>query len=450
MQGREKRGTRCHICTGCGRCFEGEGVSVIADGGLTEIWQKKLLEERKRLEAQGYPQGNVQEARQEDSRKSPRRTEELAWIVAADLGTTTIAMVLYDTNGRERDRFVTVNPQIQYGSDVISRIQAASRQNAIGRDDGCWSMPAKEMQESVKAVLEKGIARFHAVWKAESGDKDPWVRMVLAGNTTMLYLLLGFLTEELGRAPFRASHLDGAETCLAGLQVTILPGLSAFVGADILAGVLACGMAEQEDVTLFLDLGTNGEMALGNAERIIACSTAAGPAFEGGATRGIWGADMVHLTSILLRKGVLDETGLLADPYFEEGIRIGGVKIVQSHIRQLQLAKGAIAAGIETLARMYGLSGMEQIGRVVLAGGFGYYLQAEDAARIGLLPMSLADKTVSAGNAVLAGAFRYGFFTKNASEMIRRIVERTKVLNLAEEAEFAGRYLEMLDLRPWQ
>ena len=157
------------------------------------------------------------------------------------------------------------------------------------------------------------------------------------------------------RESIPSSHLEPIETVLDGVPCYIFQGLSAFVGGDITAGILACGMTEKEEITLLVDLGTNGEMVLGNREKLIACSTAAGPAFEGGVNRGVWGADMIRLLAGMRRKGVLDETGLIVDEYFETGVRIGDVCVTQEAVRAVQLAKGAVMAGIRILIRDYGL-----------------------------------------------------------------------------------------------
>lgn len=417
-----KKGTRCNICTGCGRCFRGgEGVQVITGNGLQMEWQ------------------------QEDGVSCERRN----YLAAVDIGTTTIAMVLYDGKGEEADRFVTVNPQTAYGADVLSRIyEATSNEDA-----------SLDMKNSVLRVLQEGIERFRETVAKESAPegKNPGgvlKGMSIAANTTMVYLLMGWDTRELGQAPFHASHLEPVETVIAGVPAVILPGLASFVGADITAGVYAVGMAEQEKVTLLVDLGTNGEMVIGGRNGMIGCSTAAGPAFEGGATKGIWGADMVSLTARLLREEIVDETGLMEDEYFDEGIRIGDVLVTQQAVRAIQLAKAAIASGIQTLVELYGLKGPEEVDQVVLAGGFGYYLKAEDAAEIGLIPEKVTDKVCSAGNTALAGALRYGRAmlcgekqdALRVKEELKGIVEKTKIINLAETKGFNDRYIEAMCL----
>lgn len=409
LQAGTKKGRRCTVCTGCGLCpgvtpgnTGGSGISVLAEEAL---------------KGEGMPF---------------RHGRRLA---VADIGTTTVAMLLCGRDGKTADRYLTVNPQVSYGADVISRIRAAEKKEA-----------ADHMREQIRQALQRGLERFKA--RLREGET---LYLVLAANTTMTYLLMGWDTAELGRAPFRASRLSGAETEIAGVKCFVFPGLSAFVGGDIAAGICACGMCEKEELTLLLDLGTNGEMVLGNRKRRIACATAAGPAFEGGVNRGVWGSDMVSLLARLRQEGLLDSAGLLAEPYFEHGIRIGNVTVTQEAVRSVQLAKGAIAAGIEILMERFGV-GPEAVERVILAGGFGYYLRPEAAAAIGLLPESLAPKAQAGGNTALAGALLAGRriladggCAPFAGELAETVL-RTEVLNLAEEKDFAARYVRLMDL----
>lgn len=403
-----RRGLRCEICTGCGLC-PGITPEGSAAGGLHVLAEDALLGEKRPIEG---------------SRR----------LAVADVGTTTVAMLLYGRDGTVADRYVTVNPQTSFGPDVISRIRAAED-----------PVSAREMQRQIRQVLEQGLKRFSG--QMEDGEE---LYLVLAANTTMNYLLMGWEPAELGRAPFHASRLGAEETELSGVPCFLFPGLSAFVGGDIAAGMLACGMCEREELTLLLDLGTNGEMALGNRESRIACATAAGPAFEGGVNRGVWGADMISLLARLRHEGILDETGLLAEPYFSKGIRIGNVTVTQEAVRAVQLAKGAIVAGIEVLLHKYGVE-PEQVTRVVLAGGFGYYLRPEAAAAIGLLPECLAGRTVTGGNTALSGALLAGrqiLKESNGEDLRRRLSEtvlQTEVINLAEEPEFGKSYIRRLN-----
>lgn len=400
-----KKGTRCQVCIGCGRCFGRE------DGlqGISFVVENKLYAENG-LDFCAY----VAERR----------------LVTVDIGTTTVAMQLHAPDGSVEDYFAQVNPQIKYGADVLSRIEAAGD-----------SAVATELQILISQVLEQGFDRFKSVLK---DGESLWA--VIAANTTMVYLLMGYNTRELGQAPFKANHLSHVLTQIGGVDCLICPGLSAFVGGDIVAGMAACDMWNKDEVTLLIDLGTNGEMVLGNRERMLACSTAAGPAFEGGVNRGIWGADMIRLLAKLLQEGIMDETGLLNDAYFDTGVRVGDVCVTQQSIRAVQLAKGAIRAGIGILVGEYGIS-FGDIDKVVLAGGFGYYLNPSSAAAIGLLPQELAGKTIAGGNTALAGALKLGCDYLNRGEACFEEYdrERVQVLNLAQRPEFEELYLGYLN-----
>lgn len=408
---RIKKGLRCHICTGCGLC-PGITPGGSSAGNLHVLDEDALLGER-----QSLPAGEIR-------------------LAVADIGTTTVAMLLYEKDGSVADRFVAVNPQTVYGADVISRIQAAG-DRAV----------AEKMREMILDILRQGLGRF-----AQKLAPDEKLQLFLAANTTMTYLLTGQDTSELGHAPFHASHLSAVQTKVEDIPCFVFPGMSAFVGGDITAGIYACGMARKEELTLFIDLGTNGEMVLGNRHRRIACATAAGPAFEGGVNRGIWGADMVNFLATLRKRGIVDETGLMADPYFDCGIRIGNVRVTKEAVRSVQLAKGAVAAGVEVLLDKYGITA-EQVDRVVLAGGFGYYLKPEDAAEIGLLPERLAKKALSGGNTVLSGGlaagreFLSGRTVQNIAGVLEQLASETEIVNLAEEPSFEKYYIRLINLK---
>lgn len=407
-----KKGLRCQICTGCGLCpgVSSENTSNSGAGSLHVLTEELLAEEKIRF---------------------PRNGKRLA---AADIGTTTIAMQLYAENGSVEERFAAVNPQTVYGADVLSRINAAED-----------ASQAEKMQRMVRDTLKAGLKKF----RKRLAEREE-LYLTVAANTTMTYLLMGWDTRELGRAPFAASELSGAKFELDGVPCIVLPGFSAFVGGDILAGCLACRIAERNDITLLIDLGTNGELVLGNKDKRLACATAAGPAFEGGVNRGIWGADMVRFLAALRREGILDETGLLEECYFDKGIRIGNVCVTQNAVRSVQLAKAAIAAGIEILLKRYGI-GYESVDRIVLAGGFGYYLNPADAAEIGLIPRAFADRAVSGGNTALTGAMSAGrqLLVSGAESVLKQLEkyrEKTTVLNLAAEPGFEESYIRSMQL----
>ncbi len=400
---KRKEGIRCHICTGCGRC---PGVV-------------------RQIEVVTHKMEGLQVNLQNEGRER---------LVTVDVGTTTIAMQLHREDGSVEDSFVLVNPQTGYGADVLARIQAARKEeNAL------------EMQRMVWGALEKGVVRFQ-----KRLSQEEKLRMVLAANTTMVYLLMGWNPMELGEAPFLASKLDAVETQIAGIPCFILPGLSAFVGGDIVAGIHACGMLESEKLTLLIDLGTNGELVLGNKEKLLACATAAGPAFEGGVNKGVWGADMIRLIAGMRKEGLLDASGLIADPYFDAGVRIGDVCVTQEAVRAIQLAKGAIAAGIQILLQKYGVEACD-VEKVVLAGGFGYYLSPKAAAEIGLLPWELISKTIAGGNTALAGALYWGsnILQKGTAVSSAPIwldkEPKVEIINLAAQVDFEKCYIDALN-----
>lgn len=398
-----------------------------------------------------------------------------SYVIAVDLGTTTIAMQLMDVRtGQAVDTYCAMNPQRSYGTDVLSRIQAANAGNE------------QVLRSSVWEVLRRGVRQFRGT--IGSADADI-ACMCIAGNTAMEHILMGLSTENLGKSPFSPVTLDlqvcdfpfmdnhtdaalaGEGLLGAGIKVYIMPGISAFVGGDIVAGLYDCHLlpglcaekeeraAQEESVkngerngaALLIDLGTNGEMAVTDGRRMIVTAAAAGPAFEGGAGASVPGSDMVALTAGLLKKGIIDETGLLAEPYFEEGINVcppgktETVHLTQKDIRDLQMAKAAVRAGVETLREKMG---DPRITDVFLAGGFGYYLDVGAAAAIGLLPEDLRQCTRAVGNTSLAGAYAIGrdlCAGRINAEVLTESLRSIESINLAETEGFERRYVDCLN-----
>ncbi len=367
---------------------------------------------------------------------------------AVDLGTTTVVMQLVDRrSGAVLDTQAFRNPQRIYGTDVLSRISAAES----GR--------AAELQKCMEDALADGLRAMEAA----GGQPDT---VVVSGNTAMGHLLLGYPVDTLGKAPFQPYHIGGTRFSVAGYPAVFLPGISAFVGADIVSGLYACGMAADDAFTLFIDLGTNGEMAAGNRERIVCSAAAAGCAFEGGGAQAV-GTDITAAAFDLLQSGVMDETGLLREPWFDSGCRVqGNLLLRQQDIRSLQMAKAAICAGVSIL--LDETDGWERLERVYLAGGFGYYLDVDKAAGIGLIPAALQGRCRAVGNASLAGAVRYGRYaaplpgsgmcagaqTKERQESRRaereklaHIIAVSEPVNLAEHPAFESRYIDAMAFR---
>lgn len=422
--------------------------------------------------------------------KEDANHEEKQFFIAIDIGTTTIAMALAEEKtGQVWDTYTSWNHQRIYGADVISRIKA--------------SMEGKggELKETIEEDLWKGICSltedknsFGEMEGAAFGGKQRITGCVIAGNTTMLHLLMGCSCESLARAPFYSEHLGQIQCtlkecisicsdALACIPVTILPGISAFVGADVAAGMLACASFETKELSLLLDLGTNGEMVLGNRDRLLAASAAAGPAFEGGnitcgmasvpgavsrvklqnnravvqtienkmPPAGICGSGLISLIAELKRNHLLDENGTFSAPYDQRGYPLwifpkgDRIALYQKDIRQFQLAKAAIRAGIEVLLEHYGCKA-EQVRHIYLAGGFGKGISVEDAVETGILPMGFKGKTVAVGNGSLKGCIRFGTGGVQQKAKIGEILRRVSAVSLAGESSFEKKYLEQIKL----
>ncbi len=351
-------------------------------------------------------------------------------VVLLDLGTTTIVGLLADKNSAGIIRTKKqLNPQRKYGADVVSRMEAA------------LSGKSKELSDAVNMVAKDMLL----CWKEEGFLPE---KVILAGNTVMTHLFLRQDISGLASAPFTPVTTVSLPFECAGIQGITLPALSAFVGGDIVAGMLVCEKqmrAEGVSHALFIDLGTNGEMVLFTPHGNLATATAAGPAFEGGFGSVLYGADVIALTAKLLRQGILDETGLLKPPYFENGYDEDGCSIRQEDIRTLQTAKAAVYAGIRILMEEAGVL-PENIDRVYLAGGFGYKLSGDAACEIGLIPALFRDKTMSLGNTALAGAYLYGCHERSQTTA-QKLKDETRSINLAESEKFNEYYLQAMNLR---
>ena len=385
-------------------------------------------------------------------------------IIAVDLGTTTIAMQLMETDtGCVLDTYCEMNPQRRYGADVLSRIQASCDGNR------------EVLQRLVIEVLERGVKRF----KERAANIK---YMCIAGNTTMEHLFMGYDVSSLGRSPFTPAEIGLQEFRHPAwdFSVRLVPGISAFVGGDIVAGLYACGMLTgKPHPVLFIDLGTNGEMAIADGERMIVTATAAGPAFEGGVGAEIIGSDMVACAAVLLNQGILDETGLLKEPFFTDGVAVRiddrghyqftpgrsdqSLYLTQKDIRSLQMAKAAVRAGVEILVKRIEVeqgdelrsknaqSEVRQDLQVYLAGGFGDYLDVEAAFRIGLLPGHMRGHVRAVGNTALLGAYRIGrdlYLGKTDKQILEQSLSSIESINLAKQVEFEGLYIQYMNFAP--
>ena len=399
--------------------------------------------------------------------------------VAIDIGTTTLAVCLIDL---VTDTIIAVdsaaNDQKSWGSDVVARIQSV-------RDD---ALALSALHMGIVCQLDRMIHQQLSAAGRQAGELD---LVAVAGNTTMLHLLLGADPSGMASLPFSPVFLAARRLPIAdcgfrlpeSCTLLLLPGVSSFVGADITAGVLATGIDRSEGIELLLDIGTNGEMVLANGQRMLATATAAGPAFEGaqishgcagvkgaldhcgdGAAsagqndggfwyttigdaplRGICGSGLLDLVAWLRRSGALDETGRLElpdeQPAFHPDPQLP-VALDQRDIRQLQLAKGAIAAGIAILCQRAGVA-VETISRVHLAGGFGAYLRPASALAIGLLPPALAGKVHAVGNTALKGAL-LAISREAAIDRCTHIADAVEWVDLASDAQFQMTFAECM------
>lgn len=371
--------------------------------------------------------------------------DEIPTLVAVDLGTTTIGMYLINgLTGEQMGVFVSLNPQQLHGADVISRISNAN----AGKKE--------ELQALVLEAVENGVKKLVK-------ERTPKL-IVISGNTVMGHLLMGYDVSALGVYPFKAEHLGQAETAICGVKTILMPGISAFIGGDIVSGLYTLGFRDKKEIAMLIDLGTNAEMVIGNCDRMLALSAAAGPAFD----QKVYGSRLIKAVAQILREKKADRTGCLAEEYFELGCIAGRTLVKQEEIRELQKAKAAVAAGIALLAREYGVS-PAQVDKVYIAGGLGFYLDLDAAVEIGLFPKEFSGKMEAVGNTSLEGAYRYAMalqsdvctdlpqmpdgsmetvaadaVTKPEKEL-KELLSKVKELNLAELEGFEETYINAMN-----
>ena len=390
-------------------------------------------------------------------------TPRPGWGVAVDLGTTTVvAQLLNLQTGQVLGVRTALNVQARHGADIMSRVQ-------FGLTDQGLATLTHSIREQIGAMIGELVA-------SSSVAAETLTDIVVVGNTVMHHLFCGLDPKPLSAYPF-APEQDGLQEFAArdfGWQwaadptVRFLPCLGGFVGSDILAGILATGMHRRDTLEVLLDLGTNGEMVVGNAERLLCASTAAGPAFEGariamgmraatgaisevtvrdgrlhcqvfGHTepRGICGSGLVDAVAAGLDLGEVQLSGRFAHKN-QPWMLLPPVHLTQSDVRELQLAKGAIAAGIRILLDQWGAT-LADVRRVHLAGAFGNYIKRSSARRIGLFAFD-PERVEPAGNTALRGA-KMALFTPGDSTFadLRR---RCRQVSLSADPRFQEIYCE--------
>jgi len=383
--------------------------------------------------------------------------------LAIDLGTSTIVMQLVNlANGHILDVAASPNPQIRYGADIISRITYAL-------DPAGLDMLCRLIREHLGKMIY-GIIKHNT--------RIPR-NIIIVGNTVMHHLFAGidvrslsffpFETSKGGKRKYRANDV-GWDLPLE-TAISFMPALGSFVGSDILAGILATGMDTSEELMALIDLGTNGEIVVGNRDLMLTASTAAGPAFEGthisqgmravtGAISGVYlsnsrvefhvignekpqgicGSGLIDAVSVFLHQGKINETGQILSG--ESGITITeGIKLTQKDIYEYILAKSAIASGIHILLSILGKSGHD-IKKIFIAGGFGYFITVSNAIVTGLIEFP-EEKIVKSGNTALIGAKMLLFLEEDYE---KSIISRIRHVSLETYAGFQDIFIRKMNL----
>ena len=402
------------------------------------------------------------------------------WGAAVDIGTTTVKVMLVDLiSGEPKGQASEYNGQIARGEDVISRIIFAGKQSG---DQVLRDLVLVSINELLERACKRGKTTPENIYQT-----------VLSGNSTMIHLLLQIPPASIRLAPYVtvANHLPELSALETGLQthpqgkVICLPGVASYVGSDISAGVLSSGMSETEKITLFLDVGTNGEMVLGSKEWLVTCACSAGPAFEGagvlhgmrattgaidevwinndsyeaswrviggGKPKGLCGSALISLLAELLMTGVINKSGRfnfsLDTPRIRKGSHGGefvvswadendlgeDIFLTEVDIDNLMRAKAAIFAGFSVLGDSVGMP-LESVEQVLIGGGFGQYINVEKAVQIGLLPDMPWEKFLFLGNTSLKGAYLALLDYKNR-EKISEIANGMTYIELSADNRF--------------
>ncbi len=449
----------------CGKCrVRVEGAVSAPSAAECKLLSKQDLASGIRLACFCHAQGDVSIYLYEEgaakiiawNKTAPFDHTETGYGIAVDIGTTTVAVQLFDrASGTVLAERLAENRQRGYGADVISRIEACKSDGL----DTLSDLIANQLEEMSAECLKEA-------------DIDTVDEAVVTGNSTMLHLYEGLDPASLAVVPFDVQSYFGcmSRRTLAGAPVYLPRCIGAYVGADIICAILASGMTHQDGVQLLADIGTNGEMALLHKGRLLCCSTAAGPAFEGaglsqgmpaaaGAIRavhmengqvcyetvqdkpaiGVCGSGILDALRLMLENETIDDSG-----YLDEDYEIGnsGVTIIQKDVRQIQLAKSAICAGVITLLEEEGIEAAD-VTRFCIAGGFGSSMDYDSACAIGLFPAALRDKTEFIGNGALGGAAML-LMNHSLREYSENLAKNATELSLSASAAFMDYYVDCM------
>lgn len=454
-------------CGGNGKCGK---CTVTADGAEVLACQTTVEHDMQVLIPEGKDLHVMHEGIDADIHMDPICSGPL---LAIDIGTTSVVCFLLDgISGKELAAASSLNPQTAFGADVISRIREAL--------DG-------KLEQERDAIRQELTRQINEVCGKAAVDPADIGLVSVVGNPAMQQLFLGISPENLAGVPFdpvltetrTVPCRDVLPVCENALLL-IVPDISGYVGADTMGCVLSTRLYEADDLTLMVDIGTNGEMVLGNRERMIACSTAAGPALEGanilfgmrgadgaidhvtatengfscsviggGRAEGICGSGLIDAVAVSLEAGLLNKRGRINSTDEIDGQRYitlrDGIYLTQDDIRQVQLAKGAICAGVQLMALQLGKE-VRDIKRVLLAGAFGSFMDPDSACRIGLLPEELKGRITAVGNAAGSGA-KLMACDRAEIERVRDLKNRIEFLELASLKEFSGTFARAMNFR---
>ena len=412
-----------------------------------------------------------------DSILELKKEKPKAYMTAFDIGTTTVVGYLMDAeNGTVCAIESMMNPQAQYGADVIMRANYALEHGV----------------EALSSCIQTAIDELlHKLAKKKKIQPEEIYQVSIVGNTCMHHLFLEISPGSLVHAPYNPAFserltLKAKEYGLhihPQAQLLMLPDIAGYVGADTCGCLLALRQDLKDEISLMIDIGTNGEMVLGNKEKMAACSTAAGPAFEGAKIEcgmrgaagavdhvayedgswtyttvdhqpaiGLCGSGLIDLVAQLYKAGLIDEMGHLESGQENDSIFVlvppekagneKGVYLTQKDVREVQLAKAAIAAGIQLLMKELGITEKE-IQKIYIAGAFGNYMNPASACAIGLLPPELEHLVEPVGNAAGEGA-KIALLNTDELEATDRLVKSIRFLELAASAEFQDTFVDEL------
>ncbi|MBQ4521504.1 MAG: DUF4445 domain-containing protein [Lachnospiraceae bacterium] len=388
-------------------------------------------------------------AKETTKKKESNTMRTHSYGMAIDLGTTTIAFLLFDLESTEIiDQFGIMNPQRIHGSDVASRITYGSNVSKV-----------KELKLLFEDALNKALVYFKQYFDEEGIEGGRKLKRIgISGNTVMMHILQEIPLTSLGCFPFTTGNVEEVNTVgrefflneelkkqFSETEILLSSCSSAYIGGDVLVGAVSEDFDLSDEISLFIDLGTNGEMLLGKKGRFYSASTAAGPAFEGSfRTQHVHGTRLIDFLVLARRQKWLDEYGKICDRFFEKGIPFeAGTFLTQDVIRSIQLAKSAIHAGIILLCKSYGITPSE-ISKVYIAGGFGFYLNVSSAIFIKMFPPELDIKISVVGNSSLTGMKRY--MAGEFKERMKKFREDIRNIELANMEEFQECYIRYLNL----